>query len=797
MFTHSSEVVVTHSHLSSVNYHSQGQSAFEKLHASIAEGAMHDSSERYDPPKCHPGTRQTVLKKLFDWILDHQDTFIHWLYGPAGAGKSAIMQTLALQLHEKGLLIATFFFSRTIAAQSNEKRLVATIAYQLAVAIPSTRPHIQKAIELDPAVLLKSLETQFQQLVITPLNRVIDEGRLLPPEPTVILIDGLDECNDSAVQRYILTCLAAIPERCKFPLGFVAASRPELPLIRAFSTEFILPSVQHSFRWTTPFPSIDNRNVRDGIILDPPSIADRLVRTDLEDTVLEATGDIRKFLEAKFKEIRDHHPLRAYIPIFWPSSDVIDTLVRKSSGQFIFASTVARYISHPQSHPHRRLETILSLSPICPNEPSPFVELDALYSHIFQVLQPDVQELALQILGLLLFHNDSGRLFTRNINEIEDFLRLQEGTVIEVLSGLVAVIKTDGLGEIRFLHASMEDFLLSKGRSGKFHISRPKLGELYARMCLQYFTHGKSSKIYERSIHFLSAYCRYAMATVTLQRDFLTLDIDAIGRRSSDLARHEHTRHIFLRKDILLFILQIYQYCSAMLKVENSVDFMAKCQAVVETFIRNQLEVYRSRDPLILRLLLAYVAEGKDSRLIDQSLMPGTSYSGETDFKYTLRSMADQLFAPLGPVPFVSKQVSDADATSLFLSVRFSEYWKKNPPINYIGIAEKHLTSDDFSNVAWHTAAYITSTHATWFLATTQDHQRLKDNLCDGRCLQVGTHCTCITPPDGDVGDPCEKFHYCHVLQLKHQAYEAYEDHYTEHLDLEEPVVKDTTVTGV
>jgi DNA replication protein DnaC len=70
----------------------------------IAPGASHNSAERFDPPKCHPKTREAVLKDIMDWIqglgeVERRHYFM-WLYGPAGAGKSAIAQTIAELCYE-------------------------------------------------------------------------------------------------------------------------------------------------------------------------------------------------------------------------------------------------------------------------------------------------------------------------------------------------------------------------------------------------------------------------------------------------------------------------------------------------------------------------------------------------------------------------------------------------------------------------------------------------------------------------------------------------------------------------
>jgi len=88
----------------------------ELLQQKIVPGAFHNADERGDPQKCHPHTRESVVKSIVDWVkvADKVALFL-WLYGPAGAGKTAIAQTIAELLEGLGLLAAAFFFSRNSA----------------------------------------------------------------------------------------------------------------------------------------------------------------------------------------------------------------------------------------------------------------------------------------------------------------------------------------------------------------------------------------------------------------------------------------------------------------------------------------------------------------------------------------------------------------------------------------------------------------------------------------------------------------------------------------------------------
>ena len=116
-------------------------SGLKILQRHVAAGAMHDSKEHHDAPKCHENTRKAIIKDITSWIRDDsKDSLILWISAPAGSGKSAILQTIAERFHASGGLAASFFFSRAAAQRRTETYLIATIASQLAMSIPSTKP---------------------------------------------------------------------------------------------------------------------------------------------------------------------------------------------------------------------------------------------------------------------------------------------------------------------------------------------------------------------------------------------------------------------------------------------------------------------------------------------------------------------------------------------------------------------------------------------------------------------------------------------------------------------------------
>ena len=97
-------------------------------------GAAYNSRDRNPAPRCLAGTWKEVLDKIEKWVrAGSEGTSILWLHGPAGAGKSAIAQTVAETCAERGELAASFFFARIVAGRNALKYLFPTIAAQIAL----------------------------------------------------------------------------------------------------------------------------------------------------------------------------------------------------------------------------------------------------------------------------------------------------------------------------------------------------------------------------------------------------------------------------------------------------------------------------------------------------------------------------------------------------------------------------------------------------------------------------------------------------------------------------------------
>jgi len=389
-----------------------------------------------------------------NWILglgeDDQHAVILWFYGPAGAGKTAIAHNIAERCDLENLLLATFFFSRSDPTRNNSKSFITTIAYQIAINIPGTRDKIVAAIERDPLIFNRSMEAQVVALVVDPLHDPLELGYFnAPTSRRLIIIDGLDECDNPAAQCSILEVISRLFHHYRLPFLVFIASRPERHLTHSFNTG---------------------------------SLPEFHTTLALDDTY-KPDDDIRLFLADNFRQIRDTHPTRHYLEHSWPSIDVLDALVKKSSGQFIYASTVVKYVSSIRHQPADRLNVILGIRPPRHAREMPFGELDALYTHVFTCVED--REAVLLILGFQLLSLYQYPLM--NAGDIEVFFLLNPGDIMTLLGDLRSVISISHVDSpIHILHASLGDFLLDPARSKGFYVNMSSIHTTCMHLCFQH-----------------------------------------------------------------------------------------------------------------------------------------------------------------------------------------------------------------------------------------------------------------------------------------------------------------------
>jgi len=378
------------------------------------------------------------------------EVFILWLYGPAGAGKTAIVRKVAELFVAHGFLLASFLFFRSDPKRNTMMPLAANIAYCVACAIPGTHKPIQSAIEADPLIFSYSVEVQLTKLILEPLRLLADQGYFLNTHfPRLVVIDGLDECLDKGAQTNLIQFISFSVAQYLLPLKFLIVSRPEAHIKSAVAIA--------SER--SPFSHLELNN------------------DFLPDE------DIRRFLTDKFREIKMCHPFRSGIPSLWPSKQQMNTLIRKASGQFIYASLAARFINSTGDSPLRQLDIILGLRPPINND-LPFAELDTLYKFILSCTKN--LDTVLHILGVNDVLGDCDY-----VEVIESVLHLEAGDVSIYLSPLNSLLKLQKLDDeqiIIFHHSSFMDFLHTPERSTDYCINGPKSHSLIAQWILKAFT---------------------------------------------------------------------------------------------------------------------------------------------------------------------------------------------------------------------------------------------------------------------------------------------------------------------
>ncbi|KAJ7433086.1 hypothetical protein B0H11DRAFT_2122972 [Mycena galericulata] len=431
------------------------------LHRYIALEAVYDSADSFPQPRCHPKTRSGMLKSLWRWAIRTEEIQVQgevgrsgpisetarrrlpldigkpvlWLHGPAGAGKSAIMQTLCERLQASDRLGASFCFKRSHPTRGNAQVLFATLAYQLALQDPALTHHISNCVELDPSVVGRSMGVQLQKLIIEPCQWRRDDT------PFTLLIDSLDECNSEAVQQEILRLLCFAGYEYPRMLRIIVASRPE-------------SHIREIFEGTSA----------NGLFCDL--------------NIGQSFTDVEIYLRSEFSRIhREHHDTMGTIPTPWPSKQIINTLVSRSSGYFIYAATVIKFIDDRDFRPTERLMTVVR-NPT--NVDRPFEALDQLY---LQILSSAPARSRLLPILCAIIEGFSSR-------DIEELLELDPGDVNLTVRRLHSVLKvpSDDSRNILLYHESFRDFVADPARSGEFCVSTLERMAL-ARSVLKAYSH--------------------------------------------------------------------------------------------------------------------------------------------------------------------------------------------------------------------------------------------------------------------------------------------------------------------
>jgi hypothetical protein len=375
-----------------------------------------DASRRNE---CLPDTRTDVLKFIVDWVNDlASQQNILWLHGLAGSGKSTLATTITNTFRESNILGAFLFFDRDITERSDPTTVIRTLAHQLASSNPHLGEAIRAVVEKNSNISMSPLRLQYQKLIYDPLSATMDSVDLR----IVLVLDALDECGTAEGRESLLAVLANSFVHLPSSIRTIITSRAEIDIYNAF---------------------VPQRHI---------------LTLELDITSRANSDDILSYFRDRMSLMRNRkRHLR--LDVDWPGENVLQKLVERASGLFIWASTVSKFINGHD--PRRRLDIILN------GEAGSSAEagLDALYKTALNAIDiwddEDFVADFRDILGVVLVARQP-----LSSSAIDALLHLPDDRPsMHTISLLGCVLQRDP--SVRFLHPSFADFLTMRQRCGR------------------------------------------------------------------------------------------------------------------------------------------------------------------------------------------------------------------------------------------------------------------------------------------------------------------------------------------
>ena len=269
----------------------------------------------------------------------------------------------------------------------------------------------------------------------------------------VIVIDALDECVDDQPASAILSVLGRFAK--------------QLPLVKFFITGRPEPRIRSGFRLP---------------LLEPLTQIFLLHGVELT----SVNNDIKLYLTQKLAAIAKQRS-DVKLPNPWPSDSEIEVLTKKSSGLFIFASTLVRFIESQYHEPNERLQLVVSEASSTAHEGH--AGIDLLYSQVLQHAFSDLHESEVftnvrHVLGaIVLAFNPLSR---RELSKILGISTALVSTTLRHLHSII-LIPADEDEEIRVFHKSFPDFLQDNGRctDPRFYINPTEYHGSMVLSCLE------------------------------------------------------------------------------------------------------------------------------------------------------------------------------------------------------------------------------------------------------------------------------------------------------------------------
>jgi hypothetical protein len=397
-----------------------------------------------------------LLDDISIWMRNSSEKQVYWLTGVAGTGKTTVAQSVARMATEHNFLKATFFFSHASEDRRDYRKVIPTLAYQLAC-YKTLCGEIVAAIDADKDVGTAITSIQAQRLLfdaIRPL-RIDSASRLL------IVLDALDESKTDINRQHGGDFIPIL-----------LAGLKEFPFVRVFLTSRPEPSIATMF-------------------LDPDiqgTACTLALHFDIEEATVQS--DICRYLDVELTALRKRIPRNPNFPL---RADV-QALAERANTLFIYARTAVEYISDPYGQPDHRLVALIQAKPGQSN--GQFGRLDDLYTRILRDAQGAYQQtnhvLRATLVTLVLLQQE---LPTQDLAMMAG---IDENTCGEYLRRLSAILnyQHDTTNPVHLMHLSFPDFLSDAGRCSELSHYVVKTAEDHLRMA-------------ERSMEIMNKHLKY------------------------------------------------------------------------------------------------------------------------------------------------------------------------------------------------------------------------------------------------------------------------------------------------
>ncbi|KAJ3560951.1 hypothetical protein NP233_g10504 [Leucocoprinus birnbaumii] len=391
------------------------------------------------PLGCYPCTREGLRGRIQQWCEDAASGYnLFWLIGPAGIGKSAVVESVSEDRIARKQPVASFFFSQE-NCHDNPTTVVPTLVLQLITQFPHFQQPITQVFATHPDILEQDLHTQFKILLDDPIRELHSEKPF--EQPILIILDGLDECNGKTAQCDLISLISNHAHlQTGSPLIWLVSSRPEWHFKQFFHDANFLA---HCY------------------------LQELLVDDD------ESRADLLLLLREAFQQIRresgDHLPDR------WPGEAVITAIAEGSLYLFAVVKNVIHFIRDwEQGNPNDRLQASLQLMERQPilGIPNFFNTLDQLYLRVLANIPTTELPVTMRILCLHVLYTGGNLCVSLHAS----LLGLDPSTFYSALKEMHSVLLIPPLEHadqsgIQFYHASFSQFIQDGGRNRDFIVA--------------------------------------------------------------------------------------------------------------------------------------------------------------------------------------------------------------------------------------------------------------------------------------------------------------------------------------